>query len=291
MPGHQPQTDFRLVADKAANVPNPMYSSKADKMPRHRAQTDWMSVADKAAKIPNPSYVTRAGATEPQGHPGEWRPTEPGPTGSSGPPGKTGAQGLTGSPRPNGPPEQPAYTRCRETCYKVFNTRKNFKDANTTCHKDGGSLAMPRDAETNSFLGFLVRSDCTYWIGLNDLREEGSFEWVDGSAPGKYNSWRPGEPNRQYMDNQLHHVYETNLGLFVSRHYGSATEPYKNNNNLCQRHEVQGGSSVQRGPSQLSREMNFASATLGSSSLMFRWEEREPIVVVLIRDGLKLYPI
>ncbi|KAI8494570.1 hypothetical protein Bbelb_277960 [Branchiostoma belcheri] len=269
MPGHQPQTDFRLVADKAANIPNPMYGSKPGKMPRHRAQTDWMSVADKAAKIPNPSYVTRAGATEPQGHPGEWRPTEPGPTGSPGPPGKTGAQCLTGPPRPNGPPEQPAYTRCRETCYKVFNTRKNFIDANTTCHKDGGSLTMPRDAETNSFLGSLVRSDCTYWIGLNDLREEGSFEWVDGSALGKYNSWRPGEPNRQYM----------------------ATEPYKNNNNLCQRHEVQGGSSVQRSPSQLSREMNFASATLGSSSLMFRWEEQEAVVVVLTRDGLKLYPI
>ncbi|KAI8513966.1 hypothetical protein Bbelb_082900 [Branchiostoma belcheri] len=254
MPGHQPQTDFRLVADKAANVPNPMYGSKAGKMPRHRAQTDWMSVADKAASIPNSSYVSRAvkvschseemaelsaeviklnnwtkqrsRATEPQEHQGQTRPKWPvghGPTGPSGPPGKTGAQGLTSPPRPNGPPEQhghpgstfrptgppeqyqtsgkpesnkrscpAAYTRWQGTCYKVFNTRKNFNDAKTTCHKDGGSLAMPRDAETNDFLGSLVRSDCTYRIGLHDRREEESFKWVDGSALGTYNAWRPG---------------------------------------------------------------------------------------------------
>ncbi|KAI8484829.1 hypothetical protein Bbelb_374260 [Branchiostoma belcheri] len=257
------------TGDKAANVPNPMYGTKAGKMPRHRPQTDWMSVADKAANIPNSSYVTRAGAgidaeannktkcrrlrkklaqtvgflvkvvviillpylagaTEQQEHPGETRPTGPlghGPTGPSGPAGKTGAQGLTGPTRPNGPPKQPGhpgstfrptgppehyqtsgksesnktYTRCRGTCYKVFNTRKNFKHANTTCQKDGGSLAMPRDAETNDFLGSLVISYCTYWIGLHDRRKEDSFEWVDGPAIGKYNSWRPGEPNRQYM--------------------------------------------------------------------------------------------
>ncbi|KAI8494571.1 hypothetical protein Bbelb_277970 [Branchiostoma belcheri] len=251
MPGHQPQTDFRLVADKAANVPNPMYDSKPGKMPRHHPQTDWRSVADKAASIPNSSYVTRAvkvschseemaelsaeviklnnwtkqrsRATEPQEHQGQTRPKWPvghGPTGPSGPPEKTGAQGLTGPPRPNGHPEQHGhpgstfrptgtpeqyqtsgksklnkpYTRWQGTCYKVFNTRKNFNDAKTTCHKDGGSLAMPRDAETNDFLGSLVRFYCTYRIGLIDRREEESFKWVDGSALGTYNAWRPGEP-------------------------------------------------------------------------------------------------
>ncbi|KAI8495238.1 hypothetical protein Bbelb_272240 [Branchiostoma belcheri] len=228
MPRQQPQTDLILVADAGANISNPMYFTGSGAMPGHQPQTDFSLLADKAANVPNPMYGTKAGATKQQEHPGETRPTGPvghAPTGPSGPPGKTGTQCLTGPPRPNGPPKQPGhpgstfrptgppehyqtsgksesnktYNRCRGTCYKVFNTRKNFKHANTTCQKDGGSLAMPRDAETNDFLGSLVISYCTYWIGLHDRREEDSFEWVDGPAIGKYNSWRPGEPNRQYM--------------------------------------------------------------------------------------------
>ena len=81
-------------------------------------------------------------------------------------------------------------------CYKAFDTFKYFSNASAACGKDGGTLAMPRDAETNSFLASLksVKGNA-FWIGLHDQRKEGSFEWVDGSALGTYNNWRPGEPN------------------------------------------------------------------------------------------------
>eukprot|EP00058_Branchiostoma_floridae_P008186 XP_002593674.1 hypothetical protein BRAFLDRAFT_108089 [Branchiostoma floridae] len=83
-------------------------------------------------------------------------------------------------------------------CYKAFNTEKTFSKAAAACREDGGTLAMPRDAETNVFLGSLytsVSATSSYWIGLHDQREEGSFEWVDGSALGAYHFWESGQPN------------------------------------------------------------------------------------------------
>ncbi|XP_019616883.1 PREDICTED: C-type lectin domain family 3 member A homolog [Branchiostoma belcheri] len=90
------------------------------------------------------------------------------------------------------------YTMWRDVCYKAFNTRKNFSEAAVSCRADGGTLAMPRDAETNVFLVSLyraVREDSSFWFGLHDQRQEGRFEWVDGSALGTYNSWGPSQPN------------------------------------------------------------------------------------------------
>ncbi|KAI8513992.1 hypothetical protein Bbelb_083160 [Branchiostoma belcheri] len=94
----------------------------------------------------------------------------------------------------------PGYTRRRGICYKAFNTRKTFSEAAVACRADGGTLAMPRDAETEAFLVSLYKpvrvcDNRGFWIGLHDQREEGRFEWLDGSALGPYSSWRPGQPN------------------------------------------------------------------------------------------------
>ncbi|XP_078667415.1 uncharacterized protein LOC144909216 [Branchiostoma floridae x Branchiostoma belcheri] len=96
------------------------------------------------------------------------------------------------------PPCPEGYTLLRGTCYKAFNTRKSFNAAAAACLADGGTLAMPRDAETNAFLVSLYKflgDGWSFWFGLHDQREEGRFEWVDDSALGAYNSWAPGEPN------------------------------------------------------------------------------------------------
>ncbi|XP_078576583.1 uncharacterized protein LOC144862155 [Branchiostoma floridae x Branchiostoma japonicum] len=90
------------------------------------------------------------------------------------------------------------YAMWREICYKAFDKEKTFSDAAAACREDGGTLAMPRDAGTNDFLIPLYNSVSDkggFWIGLHDRREEGRFEWVDGSALGTYNSWGQGQPN------------------------------------------------------------------------------------------------
>ncbi|XP_019617833.1 PREDICTED: CD209 antigen-like [Branchiostoma belcheri] len=90
------------------------------------------------------------------------------------------------------------YTKWRGICYKFFYTRKTFDQAAAACRADGGTLAMPRDAETNAFLDSLhnsVSDSGNFWIGLHDQREEGKFEWMDWSALGSYNSWGKRQPN------------------------------------------------------------------------------------------------
>ncbi|XP_078681849.1 snaclec coagulation factor IX-binding protein subunit A-like [Branchiostoma floridae x Branchiostoma belcheri] len=57
---------------------------------------------------------------------------------------------------------------------------------------------MPRDAETNDALLRLQDTLFFYWIGLHDQREEGTFEWMDGSALGEYELWAPGQPTGRF---------------------------------------------------------------------------------------------
>ncbi|XP_066270910.1 uncharacterized protein [Branchiostoma lanceolatum] len=91
------------------------------------------------------------------------------------------------------------YTKWRGIYYKVFSTRKSFSESAARCREDGGTLAMPRDDETNAFLISLYQSVSTSaWFGLHDQREEGQFEWIDGTALGEYSSWGEGEPNNAY---------------------------------------------------------------------------------------------
>ncbi|CAH1263350.1 MRC1 [Branchiostoma lanceolatum] len=83
-------------------------------------------------------------------------------------------------------------------CYKAFNMENNFLDASETCSDEGGTLAMPKDANTNAFLTSLksyVKSNDPFWFGLVDQHEEGAWEWIDGTPIGKYSNWKEGEPN------------------------------------------------------------------------------------------------
>ncbi|XP_019614325.1 PREDICTED: C-type lectin domain family 4 member K-like [Branchiostoma belcheri] len=88
------------------------------------------------------------------------------------------------------------YTIWHGTCYKAFATRKTFDQAAEACRADGGTLAMPRDAETDAFLISLHDSvGDGFWFGLHDQCEEGRFEWLDGSVLGSYSSWGQKQPD------------------------------------------------------------------------------------------------
>eukprot|EP00058_Branchiostoma_floridae_P020472 XP_002605962.1 hypothetical protein BRAFLDRAFT_92210 [Branchiostoma floridae] len=166
----------------------------------------------------------KAGVPGPPGPPGEKGTMglagPMGPTGKAGPPGPPGSRGPVGSPglpgpvgppglpgretcpKPAGPPGRPqtsirgkpdkvfcpgGHTEWRGICYKLFEIPKTFSQAAATCREDGGTLAMPRDAQTNEFLvSFKPKkvSKFSTWIGLHDQREEGKFEWIDGTPLG-----------------------------------------------------------------------------------------------------------
>ncbi|XP_066285699.1 pulmonary surfactant-associated protein D-like [Branchiostoma lanceolatum] len=177
------------------------------------------------------------GPQGPPGRPGEkgsMGPAGPGFSGPPGPPGPPGQNGPVGpaGPASVGPPDilptskqsEPNAGPCpvgytymyrAGICYKAFNTPKIFSESAATCRGDGGTLAMPRDADTNKFLIELkngVDHTLHYWIGLEDRRREGRFEWVDGTRLGWYNYWAPNEPNN--FSNYEHCV-----------HYGAYSDP------------------------------------------------------------------
>ncbi|XP_019632702.1 PREDICTED: collectin-12-like [Branchiostoma belcheri] len=141
------------------------------------------------------------GPVGPAGPPGERGGT--GPMGPAGPPGERGDTG-TGPVGPAGPPRvscPTGYTRWRETCFKPVKLSMSFSDAAEACRQDGGTLAMPRDAETNDFLYTLQqrsRFGGYHWIGLQYCPEEDRWKWMDGSALGEFNSWENGKPTKPH---------------------------------------------------------------------------------------------
>lgn len=68
--------------------------------------------------------------------------------------------------------------------------------AEAHCRELGGHLATIHDRAEDIFV-FLEANKYSherYWIGLNDIRQEGTFEWASGSG-SRYTHWEPGEPN------------------------------------------------------------------------------------------------
>ena len=72
-----------------------------------------------------------------------------------------------------------------------------FGQAKNLCKQMGGRLATPKTAEESEALraGMAQRFEATrMWIGLNDLSQDGTWVWTNGS-PLRYRAWAPGEPN------------------------------------------------------------------------------------------------
>ncbi|XP_019614540.1 PREDICTED: uncharacterized protein LOC109462428 isoform X1 [Branchiostoma belcheri] len=84
-------------------------------------------------------------------------------------------------------------------CYKAFDKKKNYDEAEMACRAEGGSLAMPRDQATNDFL-IKLKNDkdgsSWFWLGADDKNDEGTWLGRDGQQFGSFRAWFPGEPNQ-----------------------------------------------------------------------------------------------
>ncbi|KAM8728446.1 macrophage mannose receptor 1-like [Acanthopagrus schlegelii] len=80
-------------------------------------------------------------------------------------------------------------------CFFLNRTEKTWTDAQRACRKEGGDLVSLRNVEDQSFvisqLGYA--STDQLWIGLNDRRTEGLFDWSDHSTVS-FTSWEYGRP-------------------------------------------------------------------------------------------------
>ena len=67
----------------------------------------------------------------------------------------------------------------------------NYTAAESQCKSDGALLAVPRFESENNFIADLITA--SFWIGVNDLQEEGKFVTVEGDL--SYTNWFDGQPN------------------------------------------------------------------------------------------------
>ena len=82
----------------------------------------------------------------------------------------------------------------RANCYSYFtNTGITWSDARQECISRGYDLATITTLEENSLL-FSLTSGSSCWIGINDIDNEGTFVWADGSE-STYRQWDSGEPS------------------------------------------------------------------------------------------------
>ncbi|XP_006820388.1 low affinity immunoglobulin epsilon Fc receptor-like isoform X1 [Saccoglossus kowalevskii] len=85
--------------------------------------------------------------------------------------------------------------------YHFFEDEITWSEAQTHCKSIGGDLVRIYDQTTNDLIMAHINAsdiganiDSGFWIGYNDQRVEGTFEWVSGFVC-PYENWGPGEPN------------------------------------------------------------------------------------------------
>ncbi|XP_065193011.1 pulmonary surfactant-associated protein D-like [Sycon ciliatum] len=84
--------------------------------------------------------------------------------------------------------------------FRYTTTSLSHHDARKSCQRNGGDLAAPRNMQEFIVLENLLRASVGtlgYWIGYNDIKEEGRFVDNDGNL-AVINNFLPDEPNNDH---------------------------------------------------------------------------------------------
>ena len=96
--------------------------------------------------------------------------------------------------------------------YLVCTTPRTWAEARAKCQAEGVDMLVVDSAGESSWIfqqAVRVRRQ-PFWIGLSDQRNEGRFEWVDGTRPG-FTRWAPGEPNNAGDEDCVHYWGDEDL--------------------------------------------------------------------------------
>ncbi|XP_029464028.1 C-type lectin domain family 3 member A [Rhinatrema bivittatum] len=95
-------------------------------------------------------------------------------------------------------------TKIHKKCYLAIEDSKHFHEANEDCIAKGGTLAIPRDSEENQALRDYGKKSLPgageFWLGINDMVNEGKFVDVNGAAINFFN-WDRSQPNGGKREN------------------------------------------------------------------------------------------
>ncbi|XP_041893274.1 C-type lectin domain family 19 member A [Corvus kubaryi] len=129
------------------------------------------------------------------------------------------------------------WTEYEGHCYRYFPVNKTWAEADLYCAEfsigiRSAKLASIHSWEENVFVYDLVNSrvpgiPTDIWTGLNDLRQEGHFEWTDGSSYD-YHYWDGSQP-----DDGIHSIPEEEDCVQIWYRHSSALRSW--NDNACGR--------------------------------------------------------
>ncbi|TRY84221.1 hypothetical protein DNTS_026642 [Danionella cerebrum] len=145
-----------------------------------------------------------------------------------------GGQNIKPTPEPDSHCD-PGYLLFGDHCFH-FESKSDstWTDAQKICEAQNGHLASVHDQERLSFLtAHMSRSS---WIGLNDIKMEGTYVWSDGT-PADFLPWEQNQPDNWQGDEDCVHIRGTehpDTGRFNDLPC-SATYPY-----ICMKAKGQG---------------------------------------------------
>merc|ERR1719402_89209 len=89
------------------------------------------------------------------------------------------------------------WTALLDSCYLVQRVKtNNLFEAQEFCWGQGGYLVEITTAAENELLRVgLLDMGYDYWIGLQDLRHDGTWRWSESHADASWTNWYRGEPN------------------------------------------------------------------------------------------------
>jgi hypothetical protein len=85
-----------------------------------------------------------------------------------------------------------------DRCYQAFATWGTWFQAQAACEAWGGHLASQETPAAYAEMASVVGVTCgqtDFWNGFHDLRQEGVWQWADGTPTTGQEVWGPGEPN------------------------------------------------------------------------------------------------
>ncbi|OCT73059.1 C-type lectin domain family 11 member A [Xenopus laevis] len=99
--------------------------------------------------------------------------------------------------------------RLLRKCYLIFQHFENYETAQKLCHSRGGNLAMPIDEQEYAALAKYIHDsfypfNWNIWIGINDLRSEGMYQYENGHRVSFFNWYKDHmivQPNGKTLEN------------------------------------------------------------------------------------------
>ncbi|CAL1527106.1 unnamed protein product [Lymnaea stagnalis] len=117
-----------------------------------------------------------------------------------------------------------------DSCFQFLLSRlRTHSVARSDCESRGGTLAMVKSADIQSFLYRELNTTFRsftgkFWIGLNDIDKEDVFKWEDGSALN-FTNWNTGQgPNSGSWSHLVSH--NENDCVVLNMEYGGKWSEY-----------------------------------------------------------------